>query len=25
VDMGVKGKGEGKNEEAPVDVKNLMP
>jgi NADH-quinone oxidoreductase subunit I len=25
VDMGVKGKGEGENEEKPVDVKDLMP
>ena len=25
VDMGVKGKGEGDNEEKPVDVKDLMP
>jgi NADH-quinone oxidoreductase subunit I len=25
VDMGVKGKGEGDNEEKPVDVKELLP
>jgi NADH-quinone oxidoreductase subunit I len=25
VDMGVKGKGEGDNEERPVDVKELLP
>ena len=25
VDMGVKGKGEGENEEMPVDIKELMP
>ena len=25
VEMGVKGKGEGDNEERPVDVKDLMP
>jgi NADH-quinone oxidoreductase subunit I len=25
VDIGVKAKGQGENEEQPVDVKNLMP
>ena len=25
VDIGVKGKGEGNNEDMPVDVKDLMP
>jgi NADH-quinone oxidoreductase subunit I len=25
VEMGVKGKGEGENEEKPIDLKDLMP
>ena len=25
VDMGVKGKGEGENEEIPVDLRDLLP